>query len=54
MEVQEDGAKAFGGDNEPKEKEQKIAHLERMLGKKEVEIAPLKKFLGEDGDSKSP
>lgn len=52
--LKEDGAKAFGGDNELKEKEQKIARLERMLGKKEVEIALLKNFLGEDGDLKSP
>lgn len=45
--LQEDGAKAFGGDNELKEKEKKIAKLERMIGQKEVEIALLKNFLGE-------
>lgn len=45
--LKEDGAKAFGGDNELKEKEKKIADLERMVGQKEVEIALLKNFLGE-------
>ena len=43
----EDGAKIFGGDNELKKKEKRIAKLERMIGKKEVEIALLKNFLGE-------
>jgi transposase-like protein len=45
--LKEDGAKAFGGDNQLKEKEKKIANLERMVGQKEVEIALLKNFLGE-------
>lgn len=45
--LKENGAKAFGGDNELKEKEKKIAKLERMVGQKEVEIALLKNFLGE-------
>jgi hypothetical protein len=30
-----------------KEKREKIANLEQMLGRKEVEIAMLKNFLGE-------
>ena len=34
---QEDGAKVFGGDDELKQKEKKIAKLERMVGQKEVE-----------------
>jgi hypothetical protein len=37
-----------------KEKEKKIATLERMIGQKEIEIALLKNFLGEDGDLRSP
>jgi transposase-like protein len=45
--LKEIGAKAFGGDNQLKEKEKKIAKLERMVGQKEVEIALLKNFLGE-------
>jgi hypothetical protein len=45
--LRDNGAKAFGGDNELKEKEKKIASLERMIGQKEVEIALLKNFLGE-------
>jgi transposase-like protein len=43
----EQGAEVFGGDEEVKEYEDKIADLEQMLGKKEVEIAMLKNFLGE-------
>jgi len=46
-EFMENGQKVFGGDDEIKEAEEKIADLERMLGKKEVEIAMLKNFLGE-------
>ena len=45
--LKENGSKAFGGDNELKEKEEKIAKLERMIGQKEVEMALLKNFLGE-------
>ena len=45
--LKDNGAKAFGGDNDLKEKEKKIAKLERMVGQKEVEIALLKNFLGE-------
>ena len=44
---QEDGSKVFGDDDELKECEKKIANLERMLGKKEVEIAMLRNFLDE-------
>jgi len=44
--LKENGAKAFGGDNELKEKEKKIANLERMVGQREVEIALLKNFFG--------
>lgn len=40
--LKENGAKAFGGDNELKEKEKKIVKLERMVGQKEVEIALLR------------
>ena len=47
-------SKAFGGGDELKEKNDKIAKLERMVGKKEVEIALLKNFLGEKGDPRSP
>jgi hypothetical protein len=52
--LKDNGAKAFGGDNELKEREKKIAALERMVGQKEVEIALLKNFWGEDGDLRSP
>jgi len=50
----ENGPKAFDGGDELKEKEDKIAKLERMVGKKGVEIALMKNFLGEDGDLRSP
>lgn len=43
----ENGQKVFGGDDQLKKKDDKIATLERMIGKKEVEIALLKNFLGE-------
>ena len=43
----EDGPEVFGSDDEVKEAEKKIADLERMVGKKEVEIALLKNFLGD-------
>jgi transposase-like protein len=45
--LKENGSKAFGGDDDLKEKQDKIAKLERMVGQKEVEIALLKNFLGE-------
>lgn len=43
----DEGAKVFGDDDELKRQQKKIADLERLLGKKEVEIALLKNFLGE-------
>lgn len=43
----EHGAEVFGGKEEEKAYEQKIAELERMLGQKEVEIALLKNSLRE-------
>ena len=42
----ERGAEVFGGKEEVKAYEKRIAGLERMLGQKEVEIALLKNFLG--------
>ena len=45
--LKKNGSKAFGGSDELKEKKEKIAKLERMVGQKEVEIALLKNFLGE-------
>ena len=41
----EHGAEVFGGKEEVKAYEKKVAELERMLGQKEVEIALLKNFL---------
>lgn len=43
----DEGAKVFGGSDELKRQQKKIADLERLLGKKEVEIALLKNFLDE-------
>jgi len=43
----EHGAEVFGGKEEVKAYEKKVAELERMLGQKEVEIALLKNFLRE-------
>lgn len=45
--LKENGSKAFGTSDDLKEKQNKIAKLERMVGQKEVEIALLKNFLGE-------
>ena len=42
----ENMASVFGGDEEIKEYEQKVAELEQLVGKKEVELALLKNFLG--------
>ena len=42
----EHGAEVFGGDEEVKRYEKRIAELERLLGQKEVELALLKNFLG--------
>lgn len=44
---QGNGAKVFDSGGELKQKQKKIAKLERMVGQKEVEIALLKNFLGE-------
>lgn len=45
--LKENGSKAFGGGDKRKKKKDKIASLERMVGKKEVELALLRNFLGE-------
>ena len=42
----ENGAAIFGGKDESKQYERRIAELERVLGQKEVELALLKGFLG--------
>ena len=42
------GPELFEKDGTVAEYEKKISRLERMIGKKEVEIALLKKFLGRD------
>lgn len=39
-----EGAKVFGGDDTLREKEKEIARLERLLGKKEIELALMKNF----------
>ena len=44
---EERGAEVFGGQDEVKQYEKRLSDLERLLGKKEVEIALLKNFLGE-------
>jgi transposase-like protein len=43
----ESGAKAFGGDQEIQRLQDKVEDLEQLLGRKEIEIAMLKNFLGE-------
>ena len=45
-EVLAKGPELFAQDNSAAEYEQQIARLEQLLGKKEVEIAPLRNFLG--------
>lgn len=42
----EHASDVFGGDEQLQAYEQQIAELEQLLGKKEVEIALLKNFLG--------
>lgn len=42
----EKGPEIFAGDNSAVEYEKRIAQLEQLLGKKEVELALLKNFLG--------
>jgi len=44
---EEHGAEVFGGKEEVQQYEQRVADLERMLGKKEIELALLKNILGE-------
>jgi transposase-like protein len=43
----ERGPDVFGGSGEVKEYEERIGQLERMVGKKEVEIALLRNFFSE-------
>lgn len=45
----EKGPELFTRGNTVQEYERRIAELERLLGKKEVEIALLKNFLGQTG-----
>lgn len=45
----EKGPEIFAEDSSVKEYERQIAELEQLLGKKEVEIAVLKNFLGRSG-----
>ena len=41
------GPEVFGGSDEVKDYEERISQLERMVGKKEVEIAVLRNFFSE-------
>jgi transposase-like protein len=45
----ERGAEIFAEDDSVQEYERRLADLEQLLGKKEVEIALLKNFLGRNG-----
>ena len=45
----EHGPEIFAQDNTVQEYEHRLAELEQLLGKKEVEIALLKNFLGRNG-----
>lgn len=45
--VLESGPELFSAESTVKQYEKKISELERLLGKKEVEIAFLKNFLGQ-------
>lgn len=45
----ERGAELFSEDGTVQEYERRIRQLEQLVGKKEVEIALLKNFLGQDG-----
>ena len=42
----ENASDVFGGDEQLQEYEQKVSEFKQLLGKKEVEIALLKNFLG--------
>jgi transposase len=46
-ELMEKGATVFSNETQEKELEKKIRDLEQLIGKKEVEIALLKNFLGQ-------
>ncbi|SDE98883.1 Transposase [Thermus arciformis] len=46
-ELMEKGATIFSNETQEKELEKKIRDLEQLIGKKEVEIALLKNFLGQ-------
>jgi transposase len=45
----EKGPELFVQDNTVQQYERRVAELEQLLGKKEVEIALLKNFLGQNG-----
>ena len=45
----ERGAELFAQDDSVQEYERRLADLEQLLGKKEVEIALLRNFLGRNG-----
>ena len=45
----EKGPELFAEDNTVQQYERRLADLEQLLGKKEVEIALLKNFLGQNG-----
>ena len=45
----EKGPEFFAEDNTVQQYERRLADLEQLLGKKEVEIALLKNFLGQNG-----
>lgn len=47
--LMERGAEIFAEDDSVQEYERRLADLEQLLGKKEVEIALLKNFLGRNG-----
>lgn len=47
--VLESGPELFSADSAVNQYEKRISELERLLGKKEVEIAFLKNFLGQAG-----
>ncbi len=43
----EQGSKVFSGDDALREKEKEIARLERLLGRKEVELALVRNFFSD-------
>lgn len=46
-ELMEEGPSIFSNETQEKELEKKIRDLEQLIGKKEIEIALLKNFLGQ-------